>query len=46
MILLAVFAVAAFVVGPEAWGPFGPLLLVGTILTAVERIVVGIRRLA
>ena len=31
MILLAVFAVAAFVVGPEAWGPFGPLLLVGTI---------------
>jgi phosphatidylglycerophosphate synthase len=46
MILLAVFAVAAFVVGPEAWGPFGPLLLAGTILTAVERIVVGIRRLA
>lgn len=46
MILLGVFAVAAFVVGPEAWGPFGPLLLVGTILTAVERIVVGIRRLA
>jgi phosphatidylglycerophosphate synthase len=46
MILLAVFAVAAFVVGPEAWGPFGPLLLAGTIMTAVERIVVGIRRLA
>jgi phosphatidylglycerophosphate synthase len=46
MILLAGFAVAAFVVGPEAWGPLGPLLLVGTILTAVERIVVGIRRLA
>ena len=46
MILLAVFAVAAFVVGPDAWGPFGPLLLVGTVLTAVERIVVGIRRLA
>ena len=46
MILLAVFAVAVFIVGPEAWGPFGPLLLVGTILTAVERIVVGIRRLA
>jgi hypothetical protein len=34
-----------FVVGPEAWGLFGPLLLVGTILTAVERIAVGIRRL-
>jgi phosphatidylglycerophosphate synthase len=45
MILLAVFAVAVFVVGPEAWGLFGPLLLVGTILTAVERIAVGIRRL-
>ena len=46
MILLAVFAVAAFLVGPDAWAPFGPLLLAGTILTAVERIVVGIRRLA
>ncbi len=46
MVLLAVFAVAAFVVGPEAWGPFGPILLAGTILTAVERIIVGIRRLA
>jgi phosphatidylglycerophosphate synthase len=45
MILLSVFALAAFVLGPEAWGPFGPLLLVGTILTAVERIVVGVRRL-
>jgi phosphatidylglycerophosphate synthase len=46
MVLLVVFAVAAFVVGPEAWGPFGPILLAGTILTAVERIIVGIRRLA
>jgi phosphatidylglycerophosphate synthase len=46
MILLAVFAVAVFVVGPEGWGPFGPLLLIGTILTAVERVIVGIRRLA
>jgi phosphatidylglycerophosphate synthase len=46
MILLGVFAVAVFLVGPNAWGPFGPILLVGTILTAVERIVVGIRRLA
>ena len=24
MILLSVFAVAVFIVGPEAWGPFGP----------------------
>ena len=44
MVLLAVFAVVVFVVGPAAWGPFGPLLLAGTILTAIERIVVGIRR--
>ena len=46
MVMLGVFAVAVFIVGPEAWGPFGPVLLVGTILTAVERIVVGMRRLA
>ena len=46
MVLLGVFAVAAFIVGPKAWAPFGPLLLVGTILTAIERVVVGLRRLA
>lgn len=46
MALLSVFAVAALVAGPAAWGPFGPLLLIGTTLTAIERIVVGIRRLA
>lgn len=46
MILVAVFAVAAFIAGPAAWGPFGAVLLIGTILTAIERIVVGIRRLA
>lgn len=46
MVLLSAFAVAAYGVGPEAWGPFGSVLLIGTILTAVERIVVGIRRLA
>ncbi len=46
MALLAVCAVAALIVGPEAWGPFGPLLLLGTVLTAVERIVVAARRLA
>jgi CDP-diacylglycerol---glycerol-3-phosphate 3-phosphatidyltransferase len=45
MVLLSGFAVAAYVVGPGAWGPFGPVLLVGTILTAAERIIVGIRRL-
>jgi phosphatidylglycerophosphate synthase len=43
MVMLAAFAVAVFIVGPGAWGPFGPLLLGGTILTAIERIVIGIR---
>jgi phosphatidylglycerophosphate synthase len=45
MVLLSAFAGAAFVVGPGAWGPFGPLLLIGTALTAAERIMVAIRRL-
>jgi len=45
MVLVSVFAVLAFALGPTAWGPFGPLLLLGTILTATERIVVAIRRL-
>lgn len=43
MALLAVFAVLALVLGPQAWGPFGPILLVGTALTAAERLVVGVR---
>jgi len=46
MILLAVFAVAAFVGGPAAWGWFGPILLAGTSLTFVDRLATGIRRLA
>lgn len=46
MALLGAFAIAAFVVGAQAWGAFGPLLLCGTILTAVERIVLGLRRLS
>ena len=45
MVLVSVFAVAAFAYGPAAWGPFGALLLLGTVLTALERIVVAIRRL-
>ena len=45
MILLSVFAILVLVRGPDAWAVFGPLLLVGTVLTAAERIVVGIRRL-
>lgn len=45
MALLAVFAVASFVVGPAAWPPFGPILLAGTVLTAAARVVVGLRSL-
>ena len=46
MALLSVFAVGAFVAGSGAWAWFGPLLLVGTVVTLIERIVVGVRRLA
>jgi hypothetical protein len=45
MVLLALFAVAAFALGSDAWWLFGPLLLVGTALTLVERIAVAIREL-
>lgn len=45
MALLAVSAIVALVVGPAAWGPFGPLLLVGTFLTVIERTVVALRAL-
>ena len=45
MVLVGAFSVAAFIVGPSAWAWFGPLLLIGTALTALERIAVGIRRL-
>ena len=45
MALLAVFAIAALILGPVAWGPFGPLLLLGTTLTVIERTVVALRSL-
>jgi phosphatidylglycerophosphate synthase len=45
MILLGAFAVAALVLGPEAWGPFGPILLIGTVATLAERTVAAIRAL-
>jgi CDP-diacylglycerol--glycerol-3-phosphate 3-phosphatidyltransferase len=45
MALLAVFSVAALVLGPAAWGPFGPILLLGAVLTVIERTVVAIRAL-
>jgi phosphatidylglycerophosphate synthase len=46
MALLAVFAIAALALGPSAWGPFGPVLLVGTVLTIAERVVGAIRSLS
>jgi CDP-diacylglycerol--glycerol-3-phosphate 3-phosphatidyltransferase len=49
MALLVVCSVWAFVAGPAdttAWAVFGPVLLAGTALTLLERIVVAIRRLA
>src|SRR6478672_10677936 len=45
MILLAAFAVGALVLGPAAWGPFGPILLAGTVLTVAERSALAIRQL-
>ena len=45
MVLLGVFCVLAFALGPAAWWWFGPLLLFGTSLTVVERLYVAIRRL-
>lgn len=48
MALLCVTCVVAFVLGPadtRPWLAFGPLLLLGTTLTLIERIVVAIRRL-
>jgi CDP-diacylglycerol--glycerol-3-phosphate 3-phosphatidyltransferase len=48
MALLCVTCVVAFVLGPadtRPWLAFGPLLLLGTTLTLIERIVIAIRRL-
>ena len=48
MALLCVCCVWAWVAGPGdglAWTVFGPLLLLGTVLTLLERIAVAIRRL-
>jgi hypothetical protein len=46
MALLAGFSVAVLVLGPAAWGPFGPLLAIGTALTLMERAIVAVRELA
>jgi phosphatidylglycerophosphate synthase len=45
MVLLSVTALAVIFVGPAAWGPFGPLLLIGTSLTLLERVIGAIREL-
>jgi CDP-diacylglycerol--glycerol-3-phosphate 3-phosphatidyltransferase len=46
MVVLSVCAVGAFAFGPVAWTVFGPVLLIGTVLTIVERLVVAFRQLA
>ena len=46
MVLLSVCAVAALPGGPVVWTVFGVLLLIGTWLTCLERVVVAVRRLA
>jgi phosphatidylglycerophosphate synthase len=45
MALLTVFALAVLFVGPQAWGPFGPLLAIGAALTLAERVLVSVREL-
>ena len=45
MVLVSGFALVALVAGPDAWVPFGAVLLVGTILTAAERVFLAVRRL-
>jgi phosphatidylglycerophosphate synthase len=45
IVLLSVTALAVIVVGPAAWGPFGPLLLIGISLTLLERVVGAVREL-
>lgn len=45
MVLLSIGAVGAFAFGPVAWTVFGPVLLIGTVLTIVERMVIAFRQL-
>ena len=46
MALLSIFAIAVLIAGPDAWWPFGPLLVAGTVLTLVERVRVALQELA
>ena len=45
MALISVAAVAALAAGSTAWTVFGPVLLIGTALTLLERLVVAFRQL-
>jgi CDP-diacylglycerol--glycerol-3-phosphate 3-phosphatidyltransferase len=45
MALLSACSLGYLVVGSPAWTAFGPILLVGTVLTIVERLAIAIRRL-
>lgn len=45
MVLLSACALGYLVVGGVAWTVFGPILLVGTVLTILERLAIAARRL-
>ena len=45
MLLLAVFCALVFLFGSSTWWWFGPLLLIGTTLTTVERVYIAVRHL-
>jgi len=45
MALISVAAIAALAAGQMAWTVFGPVLLIGTALTLLERLVVAFRQL-
>jgi CDP-diacylglycerol--glycerol-3-phosphate 3-phosphatidyltransferase len=45
MVLLSAAALGYLIVGSAAWTAFGPILLVGTVATIAERLVVAARRL-
>jgi phosphatidylglycerophosphate synthase len=45
MVLVSAFALGALLFGPGTWAAFGPLLLIGTVLTLLERVVVALREL-
>jgi hypothetical protein len=44
-LLLSACSLGYLVVGAQSWTAFGPILLVGTTLTIVERLAVAARRL-